>query len=145
MTPVEALTACGAFRALHPKLYQVAIAIQEHEGFYPRRGATRPGSKAWRNNNPGNLRKSALVTSTEVDGFAVFESYYEGLLALLLDLQAKAVGRTTTGLGPLSTLRALITVWAPPTDNNDTEAYIRAVALRVNAAPEATLASLLWS
>jgi hypothetical protein len=144
LTAIEALVACGAFRTLHPQLYQVAMAIQEHEGFFPRRGPNKPGSKAWRNNNPGNLRKSVLAASEE-DGFAVFGSYYEGLLGLLLDLAAKATGRTSTNLGPWSTLRQLITTWAPPEDNNDTDAYVRAVALRANVSPEVLLASLYWS
>jgi len=139
----DALAAVGAFRALHPRLFDVGIAILEHEGFYPRRG-NKPGSRAWRNNNPGNLRSSSLADEVE-DGYAVFSDYYTGFLALLLDLEGKSIGRTITSLGPWSTVRQLITVWAPPDDQNDTEAYVRAVALRANVSPEATLSSLFWS
>ncbi len=139
----DALAAVGAFRALHPRLFDVGLAILEHEGFYPRRG-NKPGSRAWRNNNPGNLRKSALADE-EQEGYAIFSDYYTGFLALLLDLEQKAIGRTVTSLGPWSTVKELITVWAPPEDSNDTDAYIRAVALRAGVSPAATLSSLFWS
>ena len=119
------------------------MAIQEHEGFYPPHDG-KPGSRAFRNCNPGNLRHSSLALN-EQDGYAVFEDYHTGLLALLMDLTAKATGHTVTGLGPSSTLRQLIAVWAPPSDNNDTDAYVRSVALRLATRPETTLASLFWS
>jgi hypothetical protein len=143
VTVPEALSACGAFRILHPRLYDLAMAIQQHEGFYAPHGS-KPPSRAWRNNNPGNLRKSPMALSEE-EGYAVFKTYHEGLLALLLDLEAKATGHTGTGLGPASTMRQLIAVWAPPSDNNDTDAYVRAVALAVGLTPEATLSALFWS
>jgi hypothetical protein len=124
-------------------MFDLALAIQEHEGFYPRKG-NKPGSRAWRNNNPGNLRKSTLA-ATEEDGYAIFGDYYTGLLALLLDLQAKAIGRTSTSLGPWSSLQQLIAVWAPPSDNNDTDAYVRTVAARLGVPAETLLSTLYWS
>lgn len=139
----NALAATGAFRTLHPRLFDVGLAILEHEGFYPKRG-NKPGSRAWRNYNPGNLRSSPLADEID-DGYAVFSNYHTGFLALLLDLEAKSIGRTITSLGPWSTLKQLITVWAPPEDSNDTDAYVRAVATRANISPDATLSSLFWS
>jgi hypothetical protein len=139
----DAMVRCGAFRVLHPRVYDLAMAIQEHEGYYPPHNS-KPPSRAWRNNNPGNLRGSVLALS-EDDGYARFDDYYTGLLALLLDLAAKATGHTATPLGPWSTLAQLLDVWAPPSDNNDTDAYVGAVALRLGVMPQTTLATLFWS
>lgn len=113
------VSAAAAYKTLHPRLYALAMAVQTHEGYLP-------GSRAWRNNNPGNLRSSPLATGNdrpEGAGMAIFPDYYAGLVALLRDLWGKATGHTTTGLSGNSTLAQLVRTWAPPVEN-DTVRYI---------------------
>lgn len=122
MTETEALSRCASYRVLHPRLYSVAAAMAHHEGFYR-------GSRAWRNNNPGNLRSSPLADGNDKPdgkGMATFATYYHGLAAMMRDLWGKCTGHTSSGLSGESTVRDLIAVWAPSTEN-DVEAYVKAV------------------
>jgi len=79
-----------------------------------------------RNNNPGNIEYRALTRwrgQIGSDGrFVRFDTPEHGIraLAVLLHNYQKIYG--------LSSIRQLITRWAPPTDNNDTEAYIASVS-----------------
>lgn len=60
-----------------------AEAIKSFEGW-------KPGSRSYRNNNPGNLKGNfAGATGTDKDGFAVFPSEAVGMAALESDLRAK--------------------------------------------------------
>jgi hypothetical protein len=138
----ESASACAAFRTLHPKLYDLALAIQQHEGWFPKHGP-KAESRSWRNNNPGNLRKSGLAIRVE-SGFAVFEDYYTGLLALLLDLAYKCLDHSAHNLGPNSTLEDLIRVWAPPHEN-DTERYVQVACARTGMTDDTTLSEVYWS
>lgn len=102
-------------------------AIGEHEGWFPPdKGMPKGGSRAYRNHNPGNLRKSPFSCGEE-QGFAIFRNDLVGWNALQWDLMQKAKGNTSTGLNENSTLRDLIFVYAPPSDNNDSEAYLKDV------------------
>lgn len=84
-------------------------------------------SRGLRNNNPGNIRQNSdnflgeIKPSTD-PAFKQFESIEYGYRAIFVTLNTyqKKYG--------LSTIRAMISRWAPPKDNNDTEAYIRAVS-----------------
>lgn len=90
-----------------------------------------------RNNNPGNLRRSndpwQGLAEQQTDGdFFVFKSPVYGIRALartLISYQDKH---------NLRTIRTLITRWAPAAENN-TEAYIKAVAWESGRDPEQTL------
>jgi hypothetical protein len=116
----------------HPKLLKLAYAIMVMEGW-------RPGTVAYRLNNPGNLRRSHLAVDYEQTAsgeFAVFGSFYHGLYALLWDLSAKCMGQTTTGLGPNSSLRELIKIYAPAIEN-DPAAYHASVISSLDLAPDA--------
>lgn len=87
---------------------------------------------AERNNNPGNLRFNNQKGAVKGDkGFAKFNSYEEGLAALMNDLKAKQTGKTRTGLNPNSTLQDLINVYAPAADNNNPTQYAGTVAQRL--------------
>lgn len=113
--------------ASNPKIEKLMYAIAEHEGWHPPGpGVAEGGSRAYRNHNPGNLRSSPFAHSIE-DNFAVFRNDFVGFMALHWDLMQKAKGNTVTGLNGQSTIRDLLYVWAPPSDNNDTEAYIASV------------------
>lgn len=90
--------------------------------------STGEGARGIRNNNPGNLEFSASnpwVGQTGDDGrFAKFETPEHGIRALgrnLLSYQRQGI----------DTVSDIINRWAPASDNNDTDAYIRAVCAQV--------------
>lgn len=89
-------------------------------------GAAVAGSIPQVRHNPGNLRYAHQANATRPDGstlgnlavepIAEFRSTEAGICALYRDLLAKiAQGQT---------LRQLIYVYAPPSDGNDTAAYL---------------------
>ena len=77
-----------------------------------------------RNFNPGNIRKTNINWAGEVNTTSAFEKFATpelGFRAMAKNIQAKrAKGKTT--------LSELISVWAPPTDGNDTSEYVRMVS-----------------
>ena len=80
-----------------------------------------------RNNNPGNLIKSALTWQGKVvpgtdPVFEQFKTMPYGIRAMLIDI----IGKHKRGL---DTIQELITVWAPPFEN-DTAGYINSVSSR---------------
>lgn len=106
------------------------------EGFYP-------GTRAWRNNNPGNLRDYQNEAGRwmiwpelrhDSAGFPQFDSAAEGWQAMYRDLRLKI----SRGLN----LEQLISAWAPPGDGNDTAGYVRFVAGRLGIASDIPLQEL---
>ena len=102
-------------------LQPLAEAIKRVEGYAP-------GTRAYRNNNPGNIwdgissgKTFRIWPNLPVDdkGFVIYPSYQAGYEALLNDLRIK-VNRGMT-------LEQLITMYAPPSEN-DTAGYIAMVA-----------------
>lgn len=88
-----------------------------------------------RNNNPGNLNFAGQAgASLERPGgrFARFESSFDGLRALSRQLMLYA------GRG-INSVDKIISTWAPPSDNNNTTAYIQAVSQRLGVNPQAAL------
>ncbi len=82
-------------------------------------------TRGLRNRNPGNLRFSPDVpweglTGHDGDGFCVFDADVHGIRAVIIDLHTHFVRGQHT-------IRALVSTYAPPTEN-DTDAYIRFVA-----------------
>jgi len=79
-----------------------------------------------RNNNPGNIRYRAVTRwrgQIGSDGrFVRFDTPEHGIRALAVLLC------NYQRMYKLSTIRQIITRWAPPTDNNDTEAYIASIS-----------------
>lgn len=88
-----------------------------------------------RNKNPGNLRYSPRIAWAgeadppyDDDGYAVFQDDFNGIRALCKDLHNKwARG--------LRTVRVIIDVYAPPSENN-TSAYIQDVSDRLGINPD---------
>ncbi|EAA7887221.1 hypothetical protein MB90_003625 [Salmonella enterica subsp. enterica] len=87
-------------------------------------GGSGDSARGIRNNNPGNLEYSKTnpwVGQTGDDGrFAKFETPEHGIRALgrnLMSYQRQGI----------DTVSEIINRWAPPTDNNDTTSYIKAV------------------
>lgn len=107
------------------KIERLMYAIMRKEGwFYVGHPQYPNGSIAYRHNNPGNLRKSPFEVAN-VKGYSVFRNENDGIYALYWDIWQKSMGNTKTGLNGGSTLRAFVYVWAPPTDSNLTEKYLK--------------------
>jgi hypothetical protein len=85
-----------------------------------------PTVPAVRNNNPGNLRLPGRTA--DAGGYTIFPDFITGYAALLRDLAAKFDGNNAHGLGPSSTLLALLNVYAPAGDANNPSAYASFVA-----------------
>ena len=97
-------------------------------------------SRGIRNNNPLNIRKSkdnwqGLRALQEDREFCQFETMAYGWRAAFVILC-----KTYYGKYKLKTIRALITRWAPPKENN-TEAYIRRVTDRIGIGADTVLGS----
>ena len=78
------------------------------------------GTRAWRNNNPGNIRKPGKNTKLQgiigyAGGFAVFSSYKTGFKALQILLKQDFYQRLS--------LYDAVEKYAPPKDKNDTANY----------------------
>ena len=127
MTGEDARCGIAAFRELYPLLYLVARAIETFEGNIQ--------------NNPGNLRHSRFG-ETAMNGFALFDNYHTGFLALLYDLRAKATGHSVTEIGPHSTIYELMHVYAPAFEN-DTAAYLRFIESKTDLPATTRLGELL--
>lgn len=92
-------------------------------------------SRGYRNKNPGNIDYVPAnmwqgQTGKEPNGrFAIFDSHENGIRALALLLT------TYQDRHGLRTVRGIISRWAPSTENN-TRAYVYAVAERMNRGPD---------
>lgn len=88
-------------------------------------------------NNPLNLRPGSpwegLDTPDEQSGFCRFTSPVWGFRAAFRNLM------TYADKYGINTIRGIVTRWAPPGDNNDTDAYIRAVVARTGYAIDQVL------
>lgn len=94
-------------------------------------------SRGLRNCNPGNIRQSKVRYRGEVrpsrdPDFKQFESLAWGYRAVFVLLHTY---RVRYGL---DTVAGMIARWAPPSEN-DTGAYVRAVARAVGTAPDAPI------
>jgi len=86
--------------------------------------------------NPGDLKDPSTGQIKQ------FSDSKEGYGALLNDLQGKISGKTSTGLGPNSSLIDFSKVYAPASDNNNPGQYAANLANKMGVAPNATLGSL---
>jgi hypothetical protein len=100
-------------------------AIKVHEGWYP-------GSRSFRNNNPGNARFSSVGYLAKYEpvlrdpqGFAVFKDYAIGWLYL------QNLVREYVRKHPDWTLLDFFKTYAPAEDHNDPNAYAAAVGKRL--------------
>ena len=99
-------------------------------------GGSGDSARGIRNNNPGNLEHSKTnpwVGQTGDDGrFAKFETPEHGIRALgrnLLSYQRQGI----------DTVSDIINRWAPPSDNNNTDAYIQAVCAQLGVTADQQL------
>jgi hypothetical protein len=101
---------------------KISIAVSEMEGF------NKKGSRAQRNNNPGNLRRWGKTPV--VDGFANFPTLAEGWAALRRQV-AKNVGRGLTLYEFFGGKPGFYPGYAPDADGNHSRNYAEYVAKRV--------------
>jgi hypothetical protein len=109
---------------------RLASAIATSEGFFAP-GETLPK----KNHNPGDLR-AAPGHSFEPNGFVGFSCDEEGIAALMHQVALNI----TRG----QSLKALISVWAPVSDGNNTTNYINETARRLGFSTE-QIEQPLWS
>jgi hypothetical protein len=90
------------------------------------------GTRSWRNFNPGNISKGSFADSCGAIGadsrFAAFPDETTGLAAIVSLFKAKSYRDLT--------LRKAIYRYAPPSDNNDSEAYVDAVSRTLGVSAE---------
>lgn len=125
------------------KLERLVLAMAEEEGWQPINDATGfAGSASYRRHNPLNLRKSPFQIGTQKN-YSVFESDADGWAAARWDIRQKAIGNTSSGLTGESTIRDLIRVWAPESDDNNPEGYLQHVLQRTGFNASMQLKELL--
>ncbi len=93
-------------------------------------------SRGLRNNNPGNIRRGidwqGMAERQPDPEFVTFQSPVYGIRAMNKILKTYA---TKYGL---NTVRGIINRWAPPSEN-DTDAYVAAVAEALGVDPDARI------
>ncbi|MCF8428390.1 MAG: structural protein [Bacteroidia bacterium] len=93
-----------------------------------------------RNNNPGNLRISTETWIGKIDRSKNTDKSFEQFIELRWGIRAMMRNIITAiNTKKLDTIRKLITKYAPPEDNNDTEAYISAVVRKVGISDRTVL------
>lgn len=102
-----------------------AQAIQRHEGWFP-------GSRSFRNNNPGNLKFTRYTATLGAFGkddrnFCMFGDYESGLTALKTLLTDAATDQLLSYKGSM-TLVEFYERYAPSEDDNNPRQYAEAVA-----------------
>lgn len=92
-----------------------------------------------RNKNPGNVRWDGKTQwqgqdspPADAQGFCRFKDVRDGIRCMTRVLYSKRARGVTT-------VRAIITEWAPASDNNNTAAYIQAVASALAVGPDVPL------
>lgn len=119
-TPVEPILSPTA-----PTLEDFCLALRDFEG--------KPGDLNYKNNNPGNCRfnESGYLpiygnVKRDRNGFAIFPTYELGWLYLKNMVKGQIHKR------PNETLLQFMHRYAPPADNNPTEAYVNFIAKRLS-------------
>ena len=111
---------------------QFGSPVSEDGGEGARRA--KGGTRADRNNNPGNIRdvgqfkNSPGYLGKDKDGFARFDSPEAGIQAMQEQLARYVKGTEATGGVPKDTIAGIVETWAPASDNNDVAAYVAAVS-----------------
>jgi hypothetical protein len=117
-----------------------ANAIKTHEGYYP-------GSRSYRNNNPGNLKYrpyTAMLgaTGADKDNFCIFKSYSAGFNALCQLLKDAATGKLKD-YNPDMTLFQFYNTYAPASDNNDPNSYALFISQKLGVPPTTPIKTLI--
>jgi hypothetical protein len=120
-----------------PAMQQMAAAIQQMEGYSP-------GSVSYTNNNPGNLVYAGQPGATAgPNGFAVFDSYQDGLQALYNQLGAYSAGTCSACGGQPLTVAQMTAIYAPAGQgSNDPAAYASFLSSSLGVDPNASLSDI---
>lgn len=103
-----------------------------------------------RNNNPGNIRHGSnwqgLAARQPDADFCTFTDAKYGFRALakILMLYQMRPGTPDVGLVGVDTVREIVYRWAPPNENN-TDAYVAAVAGHMGVDPEVHIDTRVYS
>jgi hypothetical protein len=123
------------------KLESFCEAIKRHEGWYP-------GSRSWRNNNPGNCRYSSVGYASmygkvgkDAQNFAVFRDYTTGWLYLNNLVKAKIAKHPTWSIERFFGDEG--EGYAPASDDNDSKRYAQVVAKAVGLSPTDPMSKIL--
>lgn len=116
-----------------------AAAIQKMEGYFP-------GSKAYANRNPGNIKASREPWQGQIgidsSGFVIFDTYENGLRALKISLTNAATGKSSV-YRPTDSLFDFFARYAPSTDNNNPNQYALFVAREIGVDPNTPISQLV--
>ncbi len=115
-------------------IQKMAEAIKQFEGYYP-------GSIAYMNNNPGNLKFANQPFAVDEDAFghAIFDTYEHGWQALINQLNAIFLNRYPQLYNTDMTLYEMFSRWA----TGNSEQYAEFVADRLGVSPTAQLKNLV--
>ena len=136
LEPLHIIGGLMAFALLAPRRGNASTSLNSSGMSYLGRNDLPRGI---RNNNPGNLRISSspwqgkIPIAQNTDGaFEQFVNYSYGIRAMTkLLINYIQSGRNT--------ISSILYRYAPPSDNNDTAAYVRAVATATGIGPETPL------
>ena len=117
------------------RIEEWADATEEYEGFFP-------GSRSFRNHNPGNIKASPFTNKYDPDGFCIFPSYDIGRKALIHQLTIACDGRSKV-YKPEDTLFDFYRKYAPAFDNNEPNSYAEFVAKKIGVKPIVQIKTLL--
>jgi len=121
---------------LRPDAAQLRGLVPDADAWFSG-GAGGGGTRGLRNHNPGNVkaldrgRMWPGQVGVDAQGFAVFGSRGDGIAAARSNLKSY-------GARGIDTTREIINRWAPPSEN-DTGAYVAAVARRLGVPPDQKL------
>lgn len=112
------------------QLSTVAATIQQIEGWAP-------GTRSYRNNNPGNLMYAGQpgATGQDAQGFAIFDSYADGLTALDNQISLDA----SRG----QTISQFTSIYAPASDGNNPTSYAQTIASATGLSPSDSLSAAI--
>lgn len=94
----------------------------------------------WR--NAGSRRPMMADDSDYSSEFQTFGSYEEGRQALERQLNLYQTGRTRNPVGPSSTLKEAMSVYAPAADNNDPTSYTNFIAKKIGVSPNTPISQI---
>ncbi|MDI6777559.1 MAG: peptidoglycan DD-metalloendopeptidase family protein [Patescibacteria group bacterium] len=148
IAPVPASNNAPSVPPASSKIEQWALAIKKHEGFIAPCAQYPKGSRAYRNNNPGNLRYTSysaslgLIKGKDDKNFVIYQTYDIGFNALKKFLTDAANGKLIS-YKPDMTLYQFYSKYAPSTDGNYPKGYAESVAWVMGVSPNTKIKDLL--
>src|ERR1700689_2927021 len=112
------------------KLESLAEAIIKYSGYLE------PSSPLHAARNPGALRATSMRHAKDENGHRIFNSFIDGVQALLFDLSTKLSGKSWAELTPTSTLKDLALSYSlPDTTAGAWSRFLRAALSDPNLSP----------